>query len=746
MTLGASPAEWLPDYRDPTFALAPLTHFVSGEAPSGLVELTGTPHPGTAVRPEDAAVTELELVPRRLRHAQAGDGAEAEAESVPGSGRVYFAIPRREPTSTSGAASSSGSTPSRRATVRAVPSRGSGARVRPRLARAPIPGAIPTPRPSVAQAAPPRSEARSGGWRDGQWSEETGDVSIPNWSQSLASRNVADAGKSFRPADSASVRSNEAGTRYEAVPPASREPEAQAERPQAALPARPLLSDRAEQSSAVGAPASAVSEGQTTPPPAGVATPSPDAREGSLPVARAPQESTPLRRGEPNTERGLLGQREAGPRPTAANPELEPGQEGGSPLPIVDQPGAVRPTPDPVRSGTVPASAPQTSTPRRLGLGEPIRGGLPGRAAPAAQQGGGNDSAHGGPPGQPDGGPATVYSKSALGGMRVLHGTAQAHAPHPTVRPEPKGARMSADPLGLPSRPLIGARPLAPGAAVQSMDLPEAGRVEVRQDGMAHARLRSADALGSTTGAGIDLAPSLGAPESPQAIGVFAHELTHVYQQRAMGGRPMPDPSSAEGRRLEEQAESVRRTVERSPQLLSAPGGHLGQPSRLPGAVAPSAPSSGMPPRALAVAKLAASTVASAPVSPAAPAGSQIAISRGQVAATSSRPAAVAAPVPRPAPQRIVSPLAGALAGAGASAGAPSGAPSGGGGTQHLQSGLASGTDDSVSSSASVSKPSEMRIPEQEVNRLYREFMHRFKNQLRWESDRNGRVNRFFKD
>ncbi len=750
LTLGASPAEWLPDYRDPTFSLAPLTHFVSEEAPSGLVELTGTPHRGTAVLPEDAAVTELELVPRRLRHAQAGQ-AETEAEAAPASGRVYFAIPRREPTSASPAASSSSSSATdRRVPARALPSKGSGPRLRPRLARAPIPGTSPTPRPSAAQAAPPRAEARSGAWRDGQWSEETGDVSIPTWSESLASRSAADVGKSVRALDPNPAPAPGAGARHqgESSPPASGPT---AEAPLAGLPVVPSVTDAPEQRSRQEAAEPPVQGPRISSPLSGAAIPPATARNESASPATARDESpatardesaapaaAPLRRGESDTERALLGQREAAPQQAAGNAEPEPGQDGRSPLPIQDARGGARSAPDPARSATSPAPQPQTPSPRRLGLGEPIRGGLPGRPVPANQQAGGHDAAERGSPGRPDTGPTTVYAKSALGEMRVLGGPGPASLADPMVAPEPKGARMSADPLGLPSRPLIGARPLAPGAATQSMDLPEAGRVEVRQDAMAHARLRSADALGSTTGAGIDLAPALGAPESPQAIGVFAHELTHVYQQRAMGGRPMPDPSSAEGRRLEEQAESVRRTVERSPQSLSTPGGHLGQPSRLPGVVAPSAPSSGMPPRALAVAKLAASTVASAPAPPAAPAGSQIATTRRPAGAAPSQPAAAAASAPRPAPQRIVSPVAGVLAGAGASSGA--------GGTQHLQSGLASGTDDSVSSSASVSKPSEMRIPEQEVNRLYREFMHRFKNQLRWESDRNGRVNRFFKD
>ena len=764
LMLDSAPAEWLPDYRDPTFSLSPLTHFVSDQAPAGLVSLTSQPYRGTSVLPEGAAaMPEVELVPRRVERP---DGDAATAESGPDNGRVYFAIPRREPTQpVQPAAASAMPLPARRTSTshRATPPR------RPSMSRAP--GAItdPTPRPSVAQTPPGAVEARSGAWRDSQWRNEGGAVSIPSWTQSVASRYLADAGNrpgsGFQPVERATGAAAPASA-------AAPQPPGMAHGAQASNVAAPNLpvttgtSQPAAASPGSGFQSAERVAGATAPAPAAApqqpgvargvapnlpvagntgqpAVASPGAGStsegGSLPSGLAASRgvAAPLGRQEADAERGLLGDRDD--RLTAGRQVATP------PVEEVANPS----TPE-TGVGAGPDGQSLNAFPRHSGSRQPAPGSgnqdgvQRGPSAELPFYGATRDSRQ---PGTPVQAGSVVLSKSALGEMRVSGVAPRASGAYPTVVPEPRAGRgVSVDPFGLPSRPLVGARPLAAEPEPGAVELPGVGPVEVRQDAMADARLRNADALGSTTGGHIDISPSLGSVSGPQAIGVFAHELTHVYQQRALGGRPMPDPASVEGKRMEAQAESVRRTVERSPAAFAAPGPASPPGIRAPGSVAPASPSGKLPPRALAVARVAASAVASAPIGsgPAAsvrPAITQAGAGRadqpGAVRPAAPRVISGGAPAAHPAPQRIVSPVAGMVAGAGA--------PAGGASTQHLDSGHASATKDAVNSAGAPSQ-SEMRIPEQEVNRLYREFLHRFKNQLRWEADRNGRVNRFFKD
>ncbi len=760
LMLDSAPAEWLPDYRDPTFSLSPLTHFVSDQAPAGLVSLTGQPYRGTSVLPEGAAaMPEVELVPRRVERP---DGDAATAESGPDNGRVYFAIPRREPRQpVQPAAASAVPRPARRTStsLRAMPAR------RPSMSRAP--GAItdPTPRPSVAQTPPGAVEARSGSWRDSQWQNEGGAVSIPSWTQSVASRYLADAGNrsgsGFQPVERAAGAAAPASAAAPQPPGMAHGAEAS----NVAAPNLPVTTGTSQPAAALPGSGSKPVEraaGAAAPAPAAVAQPPgaapnlPVATGTSQPAAASPgagstseggspppghaasrAAAAPLGRQEADAERGLLGDRDD--RLTAGRQVATP------PVEEVANP----PAPE-TGVGAGPDGQSLNAFPRHSGSRQPAPasgnqdGVRQGQSAELPFYGATRDSRQ---PGTPVQAGSVVLSKSALGEMRVSGVAPRARGAYPTVVPESRAGRgVSVDPFGLPSRPLVGARPLAAEPEPGAVELPGVGPVEVRQDAMADARLRNADALGSTTGGHIDISPSLGSVSGPQAIGVFAHELTHVYQQRALGGRPMPDPASVEGKRMEAQAESVRRTVERSPAAFAATGPASPPGIRAPGSVAPASPSGKLPPRALAVARVAASAVASAPIGSGLAASVRPAITRagagpadqpGAVRPAAPRVISGGAPAAHPAPQRIVSPVAGMVAGAGA--------PAGGASTQHLASGHAAATKDAVNS-ASAPSQSEMRIPEQEVNRLYREFLHRFKNQLRWEADRNGRVNRFFKD
>ena len=739
LTLASAPAEWLPDYRDPTFSLSPLTHFVSDEAPAGLVSLTGRPYRGTSVLPEGSMMPEVELVPRRLPRTDAEvDGTEA----GPDNGRVYFAIPKREP---SPAAASAASSPAPRLVRRPAPLRRPIAARRPAMSRAPSAIVDPMPRPRASRAAPKAVEARSGEWHEAQWQDSGGAVSIPTWTQSLASRDVADLGRrsgvrSEAPDPMAAAPSSGPGEAPRIPPAVGGVYQSLVTRPE--NPARVV----GDGTGAPGtqAPAIPAVSGLPRPavnPPAGGS----ESEVGRRPsgAGETPSAAAPLRREEAAAERGLLGDREdpLTARQPAGTPQVH--EEASQRAP---ESGAADPVPG-GQSRELPSQAPGVpqASPRRAGLGEPIRDAAPHAATRGVPSQGVSPEVR--QPGARDQAGAVVYTKNALGEMRVSGAAPAPRGAYPTVVPEPRAGReVSVDPLARPSRPLVGARTLGREPEAGTVELPGVGPVEVRQDAMADARLRNADALGSTTGGNIDIARSLGSPAGPQAIGVFAHELTHVYQQRALGGRPMPDPSSAEGKRMEAQAETVRRSVERSPAVLAAPGPTSPPALRTPGSVAPAAPGAALPPRALVVARIAAATVAAGPVG----AGQAVSgrprsalRSAGQAEQSGvvrpSMPQVISngSSAARPAPQRIVSPVASIMAGAGA--------PAGGASTQHLDSGLASGTDDTITSNSAPGQ-SEMRIPEQEVNRLYREFLHRFKNQLRWESDRNGRINRFFKD
>ncbi len=82
---------------------------------------------------------------------------------------------------------------------------------------------------------------------------------------------------------------------------------------------------------------------------------------------------------------------------------------------------------------------------------------------------------------------------------------------------------------------------------------------------------RVAERLGATAftaGGQVYLPPEVAGTGSARNLGVLAHELTHVAQQRALGG--VADEASPAGRRLEAQALAVGRRVER---LARAPGG-----------------------------------------------------------------------------------------------------------------------------------------------------------------------------
>ncbi len=94
---------------------------------------------------------------------------------------------------------------------------------------------------------------------------------------------------------------------------------------------------------------------------------------------------------------------------------------------------------------------------------------------------------------------------------------------------------------------------------------------------------RAAEHLGAaafTAGGQVYLPPRAAAPGSARNLGILAHELTHVAQQRALGS--VADEASPAGRRLEAQALDVGRAVERiarAPGALDAalPGGPVGR-------------------------------------------------------------------------------------------------------------------------------------------------------------------------
>lgn len=83
-------------------------------------------------------------------------------------------------------------------------------------------------------------------------------------------------------------------------------------------------------------------------------------------------------------------------------------------------------------------------------------------------------------------------------------------------------------------------------------------------DLMARDRLDASRAVGLTENGRIDISPQSLERGDTRALGIFAHELTHLYQQRAFQSRgmSMPHPSSVEGKALESQAEVVRSRVE----------------------------------------------------------------------------------------------------------------------------------------------------------------------------------------
>jgi len=241
----------------------------------------------------------------------------------------------------------------------------------------------------------------------------------------------------------------------------------------------------------------------------------------------------------------------------------------------------------------------------------------------------------------------------------------------PTVDPESLGVvgpgrdATSGGPVASPA-PRASLERSARGAAV-------AGIVEgmlgvalgpVRVVGGQPAR-HAAERLGAaafTTGGQVYLPPQVAGPDSARNLGVLAHELTHVAQQRALGG--VADEATPAGRRSEAQALAVGRAVERlarSPGGLEAarPGGSVGRgPARLPparvgvsplrlatggGAVAGKSPL----PLGVPVASGVASTLRDAS-----------AVASGRLGARSAAPLPVAHPQPGPAvsPPAVASP------------------------------------------------------------------------------------------
>ncbi len=106
----------------------------------------------------------------------------------------------------------------------------------------------------------------------------------------------------------------------------------------------------------------------------------------------------------------------------------------------------------------------------------------------------------------------------------------------------------------------------------------------------------------------------------------------------------------------------------------------------------------------------------------------------------------------RPRAQTVYSPVAGTMAAAGG--GASGGGVAGGAGA--ASSGDAQpfiGQLKSFSKKSPAGSDGKKDAPvkdrgfsEGEINFLYRELLHRIKNQLRWEADRTGNLNRFFRD
>ncbi len=109
-----------------------------------------------------------------------------------------------------------------------------------------------------------------------------------------------------------------------------------------------------------------------------------------------------------------------------------------------------------------------------------------------------------------------------------------------------------------------GRRSYAREGKVLSATAPGGVEFVLSSDRMAQDRLEGARALGLTQDGRIDIASDLLNGGDRRALGVFAHELTHLYQQRAFQSRgiSMPHPASVEGRALESQAELVRSNVE----------------------------------------------------------------------------------------------------------------------------------------------------------------------------------------
>ncbi len=761
--LDAEPAHWLASHRDPTLSLAPLSHFVMDSAPAGNVELLTTPFLGSSVIPE--AMTEIEL-----DMALADGAARDDANSPEGIAQSQVWIPRLVTSARPKAGSPRSDLPKANGRPRA-PQRSM--KLGAHLTQAREDAAPPISRKSDLADSPggqgPTSGV-SGGWSaQGDWVPLSGATKASGWTQSLT-RSVSSPSRSRVRASSAIGGPTGAKREGSGLQPIG---------PNAEPPAQSPPYGQRQHSDTATAQAFSDAPGQLPPDPSMGAT---QIRGSMAPAKKTPNPSstaTPTVRPEVSggvtevSQRGLVGGQTDQESASRSERHGDGARGAGSPeasnvaVPPRDELVPPRTTQgiDEVRNDSA-ATRSQNSIaiPRpRLGLGEPMhrlpedRGTV--RPAPAAQ-GSSTQSTKAQPlTGQADlpakvGGASVVYSKRALGKMTVTGSIPALGSQYPVFplgdlvpRDERSQETLDLDSNSRPNRPMVANRSMSQGSGPGSIGensaftAPGLGEVSLHRDAMADDRLAQTKALGLAKGKDIDLAGQLGSLSNPRALGVFAHEMTHLYQQQALGNSRMPMAGTAEFRLLEAQAESVRHSVENSPTALIAGGGTGAGVPPHGGPASSQRPSSGsaLPPRALAVARVASAAMTR-------PGGQQLASSRD---ATSNNVGARTPSGPintRPKAQTVYSPVAGAVAAAGGAAGS-GGPPSSGDGQPFM--GLSSFFKKSGGDKSDAEKAnSKKRVPftESELNFLYRELLHRIKNQLRWEADRTGNMNRFFKD
>ncbi len=778
--LEAAPPEWLASHRDPTLSLAPLSHFLMDSAPTGSVELMTTPYRGASILPEEMAEIELEMTLAEL-----GERGDQEVGDVPGQPLTW--VPRRVlPT----VAKSSSAQPRKQARVATT-------RRAPMVDSKQFDDVAPIVRESDHLGAEDSNDpatAVSGKWSaQGRWVPMTAAVRASGWTRSLMRTSPrldsADLPNGFPPSRAELSAGGFGG--------AERLEQNQRGEPTSSSGPLPAVSPPISQMPVVGSPDVTSSH----PGPGDVRSELRAASEQSRPQpSRAPSSMNPTAQpatnaGDParpaeSSERGLLGamtDQGAGSLNRGLKNSSGP-ESGGISDNAAPQEGVARVSGGDASSTSGNVQLAKGVPRRRLGLGEPMRhlptavspevpplaneatnsqeakregvelplrsGELSGLLRPSVERQMGEVKT---PPSLQAA--KVVYAKSALGEMKVRRQASNYSVPHRSDRPievspirSGAQAALDLDGFATSSRALVANRSMVPFPSSprtsenSSFDAPGLGEVSLKRDAMADDRLTQARALGLAKGKEIDLSAQLGNLSNPRALGVFAHELTHLYQQQAMSGSRMPMAGTPEFRALEEQAESVRHSVETSPMSLVAAGGRGGG---LPfsGSAAPGQRASGsaVPPRALAVARLASATVSRPP-------GQQISSSRDS-AGTSGGERMSSGPInTRPRAQTVYSPVAGTMAAAGG--GASGGGVAGGAGA--ASSGDAQpfiGQLKSFSKKSPAGSDGKKDAPvkdrgfsEGEINFLYRELLHRIKNQLRWEADRTGNLNRFFRD